>query len=264
MAGCWFTGADGFEPFPVVSDGTGDACWWRSEAHELLLGQQIMASVVGKNHAVLAHEQDARIPVDGLTIVVGQRGQAVWASGTVVPMEDQLVPLVVECPSAVEIFGRAHGMRRLGCVGRYQFGGAQFKGPKWQVHVVAAHVGQGAAAKLPEASPASRVQAIAVRTVGAVPKPQLPVEVIGSRLFWRTVSSAGPILSAPDMHFRDLANGLGSHQFHDPPVVVSGVDLRPHLGHQPFAQLGHGLGFFHAVGQRLFAVAVKTTLHGVH
>ena len=72
MAGCWFTGADGFEPFPVVSDGTGDACWWRSEAHELLLGQQIMASVVGKNHAVLAHEKDARIPVDGLTIVVPQ------------------------------------------------------------------------------------------------------------------------------------------------------------------------------------------------
>ena len=66
------------------------------------------------------------------------------------------------------------------------------------------------------------------------------------------------------MHFCHLADGLCSHQFHDPPIVVSGVDLRPHLGDQPFAQLGHGLGFFHAVGQRLLAVAVQTTLHGGH
>ena len=179
-------------------------------------------------------------------------------------MKDQLVPLVVERPSAVEIFGRAHGMCGLGRVGRDNLGRAKFEGPKGQVHVVAAHVGQGAAAKLPEAPPASRVQTIAVRSVGTVPKPQLPVEVLGRRRFWRTVSSAGPIFPAPDMHFCHLADGFCSHQFHDPSVVVSGVDLRPHLGDQPCAQLGHGLGFFHAVGQWLFAVAVQTTLHGGH
>ena len=53
------TGADRFEPFTVVTNGTGDAWWRRSEAHELLFGQQVMASIVGKNHAVLAHEKDA-------------------------------------------------------------------------------------------------------------------------------------------------------------------------------------------------------------
>ena len=258
------TGADGFEPFTVVPDRTGDAWWRRSEAHELTLGQQVVASVVGKDHAVFTHKQDARIPVDGLTIVVGQLGQAVWASGTVVPMEDQLVPLVVERPSAVEILGRAYGMCGLGRVGRDHLGRAKFEGPKRQVHVVAAHVGQGAAAKLPEASPASWVQTVAVRSLGTVPKPQLPVEVFGSRRFWCTVSSAGPVFPAPDMHFRDVADGLASHQFHDPPVVVSGVDLRAHLGDQILAQGSHGLGLFHAVGERLFAVAVQPPLHGGH
>ena len=129
---------------------------------------------------------------------------------------------------------------------------------------MAAHVGQGPAAKLPEASPASRMQAVPVRSVGAVPKPQLPVEVFGSRRFWCTVSSAGPIFPAPDMHFRDVADGLASHQFHDPPVVVSGVDLRPHLGDQILAQGCHGLGLFHAVREWLFAVTVQPPLHGGH
>ena len=56
----------------MVPDRTGDAWWRRSETHELTLGQQVVASVVGQDHAVFAHEQDARIPVDGLPIVVRQ------------------------------------------------------------------------------------------------------------------------------------------------------------------------------------------------
>lgn len=174
------------------------------------------------------------------------------------------MPLVVERPNAVEIFGRAYRMCWLGSIGGDKLWSAKFKSPKWQVHVVAAHVGQGAAPKFPEASPASGVQAVPVRTVGPVPKPQLPVEVIGYRLFWTSVSSPGPIFSAPDMNFGDVANGLCSHQFHDPPVVVTGVDLRPHLGHQTFGQFGHRPSLFDAVGERLFAVAVQAPLHGGH
>ena len=45
-------------------------------------------------------------------------------------MKDQLVPLVVERPGAVEIFGRADGMCGLGRVGRDNLGRAKFEGPK--------------------------------------------------------------------------------------------------------------------------------------
>ena len=68
------------------------------------------------------------------------------------------------------------------------------------------------------------------------------------------------------MNLAHTTDGARLNKLHNPAVIRPGVNLRAHLRHElvPARDLGHNTSFIHAVGKRLFAVAMLAEFHGRH
>lgn len=146
---------------------------------------------------------------------------------------------------------------------------------------MAAEVGHGAIAKIPPAIPARAGEVVFVEIpIGGRSDPEIPVEPGRHRhaLFGRVggvddvlvrfglfLRLPTPGATDPDVAFGDFADGAAFDQFDDAPVVLRGVDLCAHLGHQlgaPGGLLNDHAAFPHVAGQRFFAVNVLVCPQG--
>jgi len=130
--------------------------------------------------------------------------------------------------------------------------------PEREVHVMAAKVAERPAAEVPPSSPLAGQVARMVRPMRRRAEPQVPVQVLRHgrglcRALVATVAGTGP-----DVDLVDGADRTGPDEFHDPPVVVAGVNLGADLGgHLLLAgQVRHDPRLLDRVRQRLLAVDV--------
>ena len=135
---------------------------------------------------------------------------------------------------------------------------AQVEGPERQVHVVAAEVGQRAAAEIPPVAPIEMEVRRVERPHRRRPDPQIVVDRRRRRALLD--AHARPNAAAhPHVHARDRADLAGLDDLDDAAIVVAGVDLRAHLrdGLLLGRQVAHLAHFVHRMGQRLLAVHVQ-------
>src|SRR5262245_13285435 len=105
----------------------------------------------------------------------------------------------------------------------------QTQRPERKIHVVASHVGNVAATKVPPLTPVRRYVTRMIGPFGSRTKPLIPVNVRRDRRHIRWAIASTPTATCPTMHFSHFADRTRLNQLNHSAVVSACVDLRTHL-----------------------------------
>ena len=144
--------------------------------------------------------------------------------------------------------------------------GIEVQRPEGQVIPVAPQIRHGAVPEIPPTIPLRPGKInIVVGSPWSRPQPKVPIQVLWHRALARrsfgtpdniavglclSLGLPAPRSRNPHMHFADLTNGTGLHQFHHTTVVVSCMDLSAHLSGHPGlgGRFGDHARFIHIAG----------------
>src|SRR5262245_975510 len=237
--------------------------------------QQSVFAVIGKQHALIADEQNAAFPLWDAGFFQDLRLIRPLVPGEPHRRHRSTLTVLVRDPHRR---GRDLGVRR-GAGGFDRQRAIELERPKWQVHPMASEVRHRAVAEVPPAVPFRPGQIDFIeRALRRGAQPQVPIQTGG---YWRTVRRAVldedyvaglprllvagvhvPGASDPHMRFGDGPDSPALDQFDYASVIVAGVDLRPHLRRE----LGFSRGFADdarlpdVMRERLLAVDVLSQL----